>query len=95
MKTLFIMSLACASTSLLAIVGISVITFVPGPGVEGVRAQMMMVAGGFALAWLGVAAWARMRRHRPEQLLPPRWLRGLLVGVSVVYLLGVWLLFLG
>ena len=93
MRTLFVMSLICAVMSLLAVLGFSAMTFVPGA--ESTRVLMMAVAGFFAVAWLGVAFWARPRQRVAAQSLPPLWLRRLLVCVSVVYLLGVFFLVIG
>ena len=95
MRTLFIMSLACALMSLLAIFGLSAMTVVPRPGTESARAQMMLVAGGFLVAWLGLAFWVRARQRAASQSPPPLWLKRLLVCVSVVYLLGVFSLVIG
>ena len=95
MKSLFVMSLVSAVVSLLALFGFSVMSYVPGPGVEKERAVMMTVAGLFAIAWLGVALWARPRRNAELQPLPPKWLRRLLVGVGAVYTLAVLMLVVG
>ena len=95
MKPLFIMSLVSALVSLLALFGFSVMTFVPGPGVEKERAVMMTIACVLAVAWLGLAFWARPRRNAAQQPLAPQWLRRLLVGVGVVYTLFVLLLVVG
>jgi hypothetical protein len=92
MKTLFVMSLVCALMSLLAVFGISAMTVVPRPGAESARAQMMLAAGAFAVAWLCLAFWVRARRRAASQSPPPQWLMRLLIGVSVVYLLGVFFL---
>jgi biotin transporter BioY len=56
---------------------------------------MMLVAGGFLVAWLGLAFWVRARQRAASQSPPPLWLRRLLVCVSVVYLLGVFVLVIG
>jgi hypothetical protein len=95
MRTLFIMSLVCAVMSLLAIFSLSAMTVVPRLGAESVRAQMMLVAAGFLVAWLGLAFWVRARQRAASQSSPPPWLRRLLVCVSVVYLLGVFFLVIG
>jgi hypothetical protein len=95
MRTLFIMSLVCAVMSLLAIFGLSAMTVVPRTGAETARAQMMLVAGVFLVAWLGLAFWVRARQRAASQSLPPLWLRRLLVCVSVVYLLGAFFLVIG
>ena len=95
MKPLFIMSFICTVMSLLAIFGLSVTTFVPGPDVERARTLMISVAGVFFLAWLGVAFWARPRQAAAARSLPPQWLRHLLVGVSIVYLLAVFVFVIG
>ena len=47
---------------------------------------MMLVAGAFLVGWLCIAFWIR---PRPHPALPPRWLTGLLVFVSIVYALGI------
>jgi hypothetical protein len=92
MKTIFITSLISALMSLLAIFGLSAMTIVPRHGAESWRSQMMLVAGVFLVGWLCVAFWMRPRQ-RPA--LPPRWLRGLLVIVGIVYMLGILFFVLG
>ena len=89
------MSLICVAMSLLALLGFSAITIVPHPEAESIRAQTMTVAGVFAVAWLGVAFWARPRRGAVAQSLPPQWLRRSLVVAGVVYVLGVFFLVIG
>jgi hypothetical protein len=89
MKSLFIISLLCSAQSLLALFWFSAVTIVPRPGVESYRAQMMLVAGAFAIAWLGLAFWARRRRSPATKSLPPQWLRRSLSAIGVVYLLVV------
>ena len=94
MRPLFITSLVCAAISLLALIGFSAMTIVPRPGAESARTQMMMVAGLFAVAWFGVAFWARPRQSGVASL-PPQWLRRLLVGVGIAYLLVVFFCVIG
>lgn len=94
MKPLFTMALICAVVSLLAIFGFSVMTFVPGPDAERERTLMMVVASVCFLAWLGVAFWARPRPHAAHAL-PAKWLRRVLLGASIVYLLAVFVLVIG
>ena len=88
-RTLFVMSLVCALMSLPAIFGVSAIDFVPGPGGEKARMQMMLFAGAFVAAWLCLAFWVRARQRAASRPSPPQWLTRLLICVSVVYLLGV------
>jgi hypothetical protein len=95
MRPLFIMSLICVAMSLLALFGLSAMTVVSRPGAESIRTQMMMVAGVFTVAWLGVAFWARPRQAAAAQSLPPQWLRRSLVVAGVVYLVGVFFLVIG
>ena len=90
MKALFVTSLICALMSLLAVLGFSAMTIVPGPGAGSWRSQMMLVAGAFFVGWLCLALWAR---RRPAS--PPQWLRRSLVVVGVVYVLGVLLFVVG
>ena len=90
MKALFITSLICALMSLLAILGFSAMTIVPGPGAESWRSQMLVVAGAFFIGWLCLAFWTRRRTASP-----PPWLRRSLVVVGIVYMLGVLLFVVG
>ena len=92
MKPVFLMSLICVLMSLLAIFGFSAMSVVPGSGAEGLRASMLIAAGAFAMGWLAVAFWARARQRAGASSLPPPWLRRVVIAVSVVYLLGVFLL---
>jgi predicted membrane channel-forming protein YqfA (hemolysin III family) len=94
-KTLFVVSLVCALTSLLAVVGVFAMTIVPGPGAANDRGWMMLVAGGFAVVWLSLAFWARPRRCAASQSPAPGWLIGLLVCAGISYSLGMVLFFLG
>ena len=89
MRTLFVMSLVCALTSLLAIFGFSAMSIVPGSATESVRPQMMIVGGTFAVAWLCLAFWVRAGQRAASRPPPPQWLRQLLVCATVVYLLGI------
>ena len=95
MKTLFVMSLVCALMSFLAVFGFSAMTVVPRPGAESARALMMLVAGVFVVVWLCLAIWARARQRAASQSSPPQWLTRLLIGVSVVYCLGIFFLVVG
>jgi len=95
MRTLFVMSLVCALMSLLAIFGFSAMRIVPGSVAGSVRPQMMIVAGAFAVAWLGLAFWVRAGQRAASRPAPPQWLRRGLVCVGVVYLLGVLCLAIG
>lgn len=92
MKTLFITSLMCAAMSLLAVLGFSSMTLVPGPGTEDWRSQMMFVGGAFFVGWLYLAIWARAGERTAS---PPAWLRRLLVTIGVVYALGIALFVIG
>jgi hypothetical protein len=47
---------------------------------------MTLVAVAFLVGWLWLAFWMRPRQ-RP--VLPPRWLRGFVTFVGIVYSLGV------
>ena len=95
MRPLFITSLICVAMSLLALFGLSAMTIVPRPGAESIRARTMVVAVVFAVAWLGVAFWARPRKGAAAKSLPPLWLRRSLVVAGVVYMLGVFFLVIG
>ena len=95
MKPIFLMSLACAQMSLLATYGLSAVSVVPGSGAERLRDPMLIAAGAFAVGWLAVAFWARARQRAGAPSLSPPWLRRVVIGVSVVYLLGVFLLAFG
>jgi len=86
MKTIFVASLVGALMSMLAIFGLSAMTIVPRHGAESWRSLMILVAGAFLVGWLCIAFWIRPRQH---PALPPRWLTGLLVFVSIVYALGI------
>jgi hypothetical protein len=94
-KPLFIMSLICVAMSLLALFGLSAMTIVARPGAESIHAQTIVIAGAFAVAWLGVAFWARPRQGAAAQSLPPQWLRRSLVVAGAVYVLGVFVLVIG
>ena len=78
--------------SVVAILGLSAMTVVPHSGAESWRSQMMFVAGVFFVGWLCLTFWARPRERAVS---PPHWLRGLLVLVGVVYMLGVLLFVVG
>ena len=95
MKPIFLMSLTCALMSLLAIFGFAAASVVPGSSAERQRDPMMITAGVLAFGWLAVAFWARARQRAGAQSLPPKWLRRSVIGFSVVYLLGVFLLAFG
>jgi len=90
MKAAFITSLVSAMMSLVAILGISAMTFVPRA--ESSRSHMMLAAGVFCLIWMSLAFWLR---PRPSLASLPRWVRGLLVSAGVVYVLGVLLFVIG
>lgn len=94
MKPLFAMSLVCALMSLLAVVSLSAMSIVPRPGVETERMLMMLAAGIFAIAWLWLAVWIRVRQHAGSQS-PPDGLRRFLLCVSIVYFLGILLIVIG
>ena len=94
MRSLFVTSLICGAMSLLALFGFSAMTFVPHPGAESARTQMMMVAGILTVAWFGIAFWARPRQSGVASL-PPQWLRWLLVGIGITYLLVVFFCVIG
>jgi hypothetical protein len=72
--------------SLIAILGISAMTVVPGSGAESWRSQMILVAGIFFIGWLCLTFWARPRERVVS---PPQWLRGLFVLAGVIYMLGI------
>jgi len=94
MRTIFVMSLACALLSLLAALGLSVTSVVPESGAESLLPLMILGMGVF-IVWLRLAFWVRARNRASTQQLPPQWLRRLLIGVSIVYLLGVFFLLIG
>jgi len=94
-RVVFLISLACALMSLLTVFCLSAMSIVPRPGSENFRTQMILVAGACFVAWLCVALWVRARHRAVPQSPPPRWLLRLLVGVGVLYLLGVFLLVIG
>jgi predicted Kef-type K+ transport protein len=81
--------------SLVAIIGVSAMTIVPGRGAETFRFGMMFILGAFFAGWLVLALWARSRLRAAPESLPPQWLRRLLVFVSIVYLLGSFFFVLG
>lgn len=81
--------------SLLVILVFSAMTIVPRPGAESFRGQMMLAAGGFFVAWLGLALWVRARQRAPGRSSLPKWLTRLLVFGGVVYLLAVFFCVLG
>jgi hypothetical protein len=95
MRPIFLMSLACAVMSLLATFGFSAMSVVPGSSADRLRDPELIAAGAFAVGWLAVAFWARPRQRAAAPSLPPPWLRRVVIGVSVVYLLGVFLLAFG
>ena len=86
MRTLFITSLMCAAMTLLAILGVSSMTLVPGPGTESGRSQMLFVGGVFFAGWLYLAIRARAGERTGS---PPVWVRRLLVAIGIVYALGM------
>ena len=85
MRCLFVISLACVFMSLFAILGLSAMTLAPRPGGEISRARLMVAAGAFCAAWLGLAIWARARPREDGKPLPPQWLRRVLAAAGVVY----------
>jgi hypothetical protein len=95
MKATFAMSLVSALLSLLAVLGLSAMTIVPGAGAESFRATTMIVVGVFFVAWLSVAFWARPRQRTESGAIIPRWLSRLLVVVSAVYSFLIILFVLG
>jgi hypothetical protein len=88
-KPLVAVSLGCALVSLLAIIGLSAMTVVPGPGEEDFREHWMLAAGALAVAWSGVAFWARARSRSVAKPPLPRWIGRLAVCIGVVYIAGV------
>lgn len=83
------MSLASALLSLLAVLALSVISIVPRPGAEAIRASAMGVGGIFFFVWLVIAFWARKRWQAEASHPAPVWLRRVMLGVSAVYCLAV------
>jgi hypothetical protein len=75
--------------SLLAIIGLSAMTVVPGPGAENFREHWMLAAGALTIAWGGVAFWAQVRSRSVVQQPLPRWIGRLAVCIGVVYMAGV------
>jgi hypothetical protein len=92
MKSLFVTSMFCAVASLLAIVGLSAVTIVPGPGAEGERTKIMITAGAFFIGWLAFGNWIHRNQRR---IVWPPWLSRMLVAVGILYCVGVLLLTLG
>jgi hypothetical protein len=90
MKAIFITSLVSAVMSLVAIIGLSAMEVAPGAGAE--IWCMILVASAFLVGWLCLAFWMRPRQ-RP--VLPPRWLKGMVVFVGIVYVVGTLLFVLG
>jgi len=82
LRTAFIISLVSAVMSLVAIFGISAMTFVPRA--ESSQERLMLASAAFFLVWLSLAIWLRPGA-RPVSL--PRWARGLLVSAGVIYVL--------
>jgi hypothetical protein len=78
--------------SLLAVLGFSSITLVPGLGAESWRTQMMFAGGAFFVGWLYLAIWARARERIAST---PPWLSRLWVIVGVLYALGIALFAIG
>jgi hypothetical protein len=95
MRMLFVMALACALMSLLAVFCFSAMTIVPSSGAESSRAHMMIAAGGFLVAWLCLAVWANARLRATSSSIPPQWLRRVLIVVEFVYVFGVFILVIG
>ena len=95
MKSLFLMSLVCATAGLLAMVSLSAVTVVPRPGAELSRSWLMMLVSVLLVGWIALAIWASWRWRKARQSLPPLWLRGMLIFVGVVYLLAMAGFFLG
>jgi len=95
MKAIFIMALVCVLMSVLALIGVSAMTIVPGPGAESFRDRISLAAGVSLIVWLGVALWAGVRQGAVTESSPPRWVRRLLLVFSIVYLLGSFTFFLG
>ncbi len=94
-RAVFSMSLVSALLSLLTVLALPAITIVPRPGSETFRATAMGIGTTFFFVWLAVAFWAR-KRWRAEASHPvPRWLSGVLLGVSAVYCLVIILGILG
>lgn len=83
-KVIFIMALACALASLLAMLAFSAMDFVSKT--EG--RTMVLIVGACAVAWLGLAFWARKRTVSPA-------VRWMLVCVCAVYLFVVLLVAVG
>jgi hypothetical protein len=90
MKAAFITSLFSTLTSLVAILGISAMTFVPRA--ESSRSYMMLAAGVFCVIWMSLAFWLR---PRPSLASLPGWACGLLVSAEAIYVLGILLFVIG
>jgi hypothetical protein len=95
MRTLFVLSLICASTSLLALLGVSAMDIVPGPRAGPFRSRMMLIVGAFLVAWVVLSVWLRSRLGAEPHSAPPQWLRRVLMFVSITYLLAVVVLLFG
>jgi hypothetical protein len=91
MRAIFVLSSACALMSLFAFFGLSAMSVVPGSPADRHLPITMLAIAVIFVVWLCVGFWA-LARYRAEQPLPPRWLRGLLLGLSILYLLGVFFL---
>ena len=95
MRPLFFLSLICALMSLLALLGMSVVTMAPGSEAERFHTPIMLTQVVFLAAWLGQAGWARSRLRSDPQSWPPRWLSRLWMLAGILYLLVGLLVLLG
>ena len=59
MRTLFVMSLICALSCLVALAALSAMTVVPAAQATNDRA--MLIAAALSLGWVGVAVWAGLK----------------------------------
>jgi hypothetical protein len=95
MKSIIILSWACALMSILAVSGLSASEVVPGSQAARLQSAVILGAAGVAVAWLYLAYWAQARRRSASLPPPSRLATKITVAVGVVYLLGVSLLALG
>ena len=96
MRAVLITGSVCSVASLVGLVGISLMDFVPGPGVDALRLRLTLGATAFLLGWLGLSLWARTQMRLPTGAAAmPSWLRHVVVVAGAVYVLVVLALTVG